>query len=53
MEDSKPKWVNSILNIIGVNSSRLGEFHLNHDKVFINTFALERHVLYLSKKTFR
>ena len=29
MEASKPKWVNSILNIIGVNSLRLGCLLIN------------------------
>ena len=27
MEDSEPKWVNHILNIIGVNSLRFGDLH--------------------------
>ena len=29
MEESEPKWVNPVLNIIGVNSLRLGGFQLS------------------------
>ena len=30
MEASEPKWVNPILDIIGVNSLRLGGLHIMH-----------------------
>ena len=36
MEASEPKWINSILNIIGVNSLKLGGHHLSIVVLVIN-----------------
>ena len=39
MEASKPKWVNFILNIIGVNSLRLGASNfVLHEKLLYYSF---------------
>ena len=32
-EDSEPKWVNPVLNIIGVSSLRLGGLHITEHKI--------------------
>ena len=37
METSEPMWVNLILNIIGVNSVRLGGLHISIDENFMSS----------------
>ena len=33
LEASEPKWINSVLDIIGVNSFRLGDLQINLDLI--------------------
>ena len=43
MAASEPKWVNSILNITGVNSLRLEDLHLIINKTY---FSMQANAMY-------
>ena len=47
LEASKPKWVNPILNIIGVNPLRLGGLHLNYGINELMLILLIKIVIYV------
>ena len=48
MEASEPKWFNPVLKTIGVNSFRLGDFHINKMKLikiaYIVIIIKQKHV---------